>query len=64
MVLSDQLKILEEFDPIMSRGKGVEAPLSAHKVLESHLYRIENMEKLAEKTYQAVRTPEGFYVTF
>jgi len=63
MVLTDQLKVRNEFTRIVAKSKGAlihdtenDVPsYTQNKVLESHLYRIEKMDKLAEKTYQAVR---------
>jgi hypothetical protein len=58
MILSDQLTPVEEFEEFMN--KVTESKTSSPKakapnmVIESHLYRIGKMEKLAEKTYQSV----------
>lgn len=64
MVLVDQLKTLGEFSRVVAQGNGSEfdtmstrdenSLFTHNKVLESHLYRIEKMDKLAEKTYQSV----------
>ncbi|KAK2760347.1 hypothetical protein FQN54_002416 [Arachnomyces sp. PD_36] len=66
IVLTDQLKILGEFSRAMAaaQGNGSELDtmsmrdenslLTHNKVLESHLYRIGKMDKLAEKTYVAL----------
>ncbi len=62
MVLEDQLSILKEFIMLTVRAKAVERAderneieMSKRKaVVQSHLDRVEKMEKLAEKTYQAV----------
>ena len=70
MVLTDQQKTLEEFSQVVSLGNdseseatgltpGTHSSLITHnKVLESHLYRVEKMDKLAEKTYNSVRNDQ------
>lgn len=65
MVLTDQSKPSRDFAGIienrkraqMDTAKEVDSPKAHNTVLESHLYRIEKMEKLAKKTYQAVGSP-------
>ncbi|PQE25595.1 ankyrin repeat protein [Rutstroemia sp. NJR-2017a BBW] len=58
MILSDQLTPVEEFEEFMN--KATESKTNSPKakapnmVIESHLYRIGKMDKLAEKTYQSL----------
>ena len=64
MVLADQLKPSEDFARIIRKRKQgeqdeiveIESLKAQNQVVESHFYRIEKMEKLAKKTYQAVCT--------
>ena len=55
MVLHDQIKVLADFDQTITK-KEPSIEHSQSKVLRSHLDRIRNMDKLATKTYEAVRT--------
>jgi hypothetical protein len=59
MVLNDQEKVLAEFYSTTD-GKGLNISYSETKVLRRHLDRIRQMDKLAEKTYQAVRASPEF----
>ncbi|KAF7502109.1 hypothetical protein GJ744_007110 [Endocarpon pusillum] len=62
MVLKDQLAILQEFILLTVRAKAVEwadkknenEMSKRNAVVQSHLDRVEKMDKLAEKTYQAL----------
>lgn len=76
IVLTDQRKTLEEFSRTMAAAKvnGSEVDTMSmrdedslatqNKVLESHLYRIEKMDRLAEKTYLSVRTINQYHPAF
>jgi len=73
MVLSDQRQPIREFARIIAkRQKRIEkvdmekgeSSSARNTVLESHLYRIEKMVRRAEKTYDAVRLPEPFHVSY
>ena len=59
MVMNDQLKVLEDFDQFVT-GKEQSLAYSQIKVLQGHLNRIQQMDKLAEKTIQSVRTRLAF----
>lgn len=54
MVLNDQGKVLADFYHAAG-DKELNVSQSHTKVLRRHLDRIRQMDKLAEKTYQAVR---------
>lgn len=72
MVLTDQRQPLGKFAKIIT-GKsksikrvdtGNEESYSWNTVLENHLYRVQKMMKRADKTYEAVRVPESFHISF
>jgi hypothetical protein len=55
-ILHDQLKALGEFEQAIARLASSDRKLSVtqNKVLQSHLERIQRMDKQAGKAYQAV----------
>jgi hypothetical protein len=53
MILHDQLRALGEFEQALA-SKDRSLSVTQNKVLQSHLERIQKMNKQAEKTYQAV----------
>jgi len=53
MVLNDQASVMKQFDYLATKARDT-LIASDKSVLDSHLYRIEKMDELAQKTYEAV----------
>lgn len=59
MVLNDQEAVMRQFNYVATKIKGT-LIATDRTVLDSHLYRIEKMEKLAKKTYEDVCSSPTF----